>query len=70
MFRNEASPYFCKTRTWRQTRTLDSENREDTGWSLDIEKSPKTTRLNNDTSITEDNSKNNKVKENNNKKDK
>ena len=34
------------------------------------EKSPKTTRLNNDTSITEDNSKNNKVKENNNKKDK
>jgi len=34
------------------------------------EKSPKTTRLNNDTSIIEDNSKNNRVKENNNKKDK
>ena len=34
------------------------------------EKSPKATRLNNDTSITEDNAKNNKVKDNNNKKDK
>ena len=34
------------------------------------EKSPKATRLNNDTSITEDNTKNNKVKDNNNKKEK